>query len=78
GEWGASFVALIVILFAVSSIVANYIYADNNLFFLRLHNAKSIWLLRLATIGLVIAVTLISFPLIWQLADMIRAGMAIT
>ncbi len=33
GEWGASFVALIVILFAFSSIVANYIYAENNLFF---------------------------------------------
>ncbi|EAN7564241.1 amino acid carrier protein, partial [Salmonella enterica subsp. enterica serovar Enteritidis] len=78
GEWGASFVALIVILFAFSSIVANYIYAENNLFFLRLHNAKAIWLLRLATLGMVIAGTLISFPLIWQLADMIMACMAIT
>lgn len=28
GEWGAGFVALIVILFAFSSIVANYIYAE--------------------------------------------------
>lgn len=46
--------------------------------FLRLHNAKAIWLLRLATLGMVIAGTLISFPLIWQLADMIMACMAIT
>lgn len=33
GEWGAGFVALIVVLFAFSSIVANYIYAENNLIF---------------------------------------------
>lgn len=33
GSWGAEFVTLVVILFAFSSIVANYIYAENNLFF---------------------------------------------
>ncbi|ASG56068.1 MAG TPA: sodium:alanine symporter family protein [Salmonella bongori] len=78
GGWGASFVALIVILFAFSSIVANYIYAENNLFFLRLHNARTIWLLRLTTIGMIVAGTHLSFPLIWQLADVIMACMAIT
>lgn len=40
GSWGAEFVTLVVILFAFSSIVANYIYAENNLFFLRLNNLK--------------------------------------
>ncbi|SPX12259.1 putative transport protein [Escherichia coli] len=40
GSWGAEFVTLVVILFAFSSIVANYIYAENNLFFLRLNNPK--------------------------------------
>ncbi|MGQ7790364.1 alanine:cation symporter family protein [Shigella flexneri] len=40
---GAEFVTLVVILFAFSSIVANYIYAENNLFFLRLNNPKAIW-----------------------------------
>ncbi len=43
GTWGAEFVTLVVILFAFSSIVANYIYAENNLFFLRLNNPKAIW-----------------------------------
>ncbi len=33
GSRGAEFVTLVVILFAFSSIVANYIYAENNLFF---------------------------------------------
>jgi AGCS family alanine or glycine:cation symporter len=33
GGWGADFIALIVLLFAFSSIVANYVYAENNLVF---------------------------------------------
>lgn len=75
---GAGFVALIVILFAFSSIVANYIYAENNLIFLKLDNIRVIWLLRIATVCTVIGGTLISFPLVWQLADIIMACMAIT
>ena len=78
GEWGAGFVALIVILFAFSSIVANYIYAENNLVFLKLDNIRVIWLLRIATVSTVIGGTLVSVPLIWQLADIIMACMAIT
>ncbi|CTW15712.1 alanine/glycine:cation symporter family protein [Escherichia coli] len=78
GTWGAEFVTLVVILFAFSSIVANYIYAENNLFFLRLNNPKAIWCLRICTFATVIGGTLLSLPLMWQLADIIMACMAIT
>ncbi len=78
GSWGAEFVTLVVILFAFSSIVANYIYAENNLFFLRLNNPKAIWCLRICTFAMVIGGTLLSLPLMWQLADIIMACMAIT
>lgn len=78
GDWGAAFVAVVMILFAFSSIVANYIYAENNLFFLRLDNVRTVWILRIATCVTVIAGTLLSFPMLWQLADMIMACMAIT
>ena len=78
GSWGAEFVTLVVILFAFSSIVANYIYAENNLFFLRLNNPKAIWCLRICTFATVIGGTLLSFPLMWQLADIIMACMTIT
>jgi AGCS family alanine or glycine:cation symporter len=40
GGWGADFIALIVLLFAFSSIVANYVYAENNLIFLRLDKPR--------------------------------------
>lgn len=78
GDWGAAFVAVIVILFAFSSIVVNYIYAENNLYFLNLDNKRAIWILRIATCSTVVAGTLLSFPLLWQLADIIMACMAIT
>ncbi|EPQ0970252.1 alanine/glycine:cation symporter family protein [Citrobacter farmeri] len=78
GDWGAAFVAVIVILFAFSSIVVNYIYAENNLYFLNLDNKRTIWILRIAACSTVMVGTLLSFPLLWQLADIIMACMAIT
>ena len=78
GGWGAGFVALIVILFAFSSIVVNYIYAENNLIFLHPHACKSRWLLRIGVVLMVVIGSLLSLPLVWQLADVIMALMAIT
>jgi AGCS family alanine or glycine:cation symporter len=78
GGWGAGFVALIVILFAFSSIVVNYIYAENNLIFLHPHACKSRWLLRIGVVLMVLIGSLLSLPLVWQLADVIMALMAIT
>lgn len=78
GFWGAEFVTFVVILFAFSFIVANYIYAENNFFFLRLNNFKAIWCLRICTFATVIGGTLLSLLLMWQLADIIMACMAIT
>jgi AGCS family alanine or glycine:cation symporter len=52
GGWGAGFVAIIVLLFAFSSIVANYIYAENNLIFCVLI-ARYIWALRILTVLMV-------------------------
>lgn len=78
GDWGASFVACIVLLFAFSSIVANYIYAENNLIFLRMDSLRNIWLLRLLTLCMVITGAVVSLPVVWQMADIIMALMAIT
>ncbi|ASV54010.1 MULTISPECIES: alanine/glycine:cation symporter family protein [Lelliottia] len=78
GTWGAGFVSLIVMLFAFSSIVANYIYAENNLIFLRLDSRKTLWFLRIGIAGMVLIGSVMSLPLVWQLADVIMALMAIT
>ena len=78
GSWGAGFVSLIVSLFAFSSIVVNYVYAENNLIFLKLDSRNMLRLLRLGVILMVMAGSLLSMPLVWQLADVIMALMAIT
>ena len=78
GGWGAGFVAVIVLLFAFSSIVANYIYAENNLIFLRFNSPRCIWTLRIITILMVLTGTMMSLPVVWRLADIIMALMAIT
>lgn len=77
GEWGAGFVAFITILFAFTSIVVNCIYAENNLIFLRLHTRRNVWLLRGCTLVMVISGSLMSLTMVWQLADVIMALMAI-
>jgi AGCS family alanine or glycine:cation symporter len=78
GSWGAGFVSVIVILFAFSSIVVNYLYAENNLIFLRRDSRGTLWLLRIGVVLMVMAGSLLSLPLVWQLADVIMALMAIT
>lgn len=78
GGWGSGFVSLILVLFAFSSIVVNYLYAENNLIFLKLDSRAAIGTLRLGVILMVIAGSLLSMPLVWQLADIIMALMAIT
>ncbi|EKS7200212.1 sodium:alanine symporter family protein [Enterobacter ludwigii] len=78
GGWGAGFVSLILLLFAFSSIVVNYLYAENNLIFLKVDSRCMITLLRLGVILMVLAGSLLSMPLVWQLADVFMALMAIT
>lgn len=78
GSWGASFVAVVVLLFAFSSIAANYIYAENNLIYLKMNSPRNIWILRTITLLMVMMGTLLSLPVVWQLADIIMALMAIT
>lgn len=77
GAWGAHFVAIVMMLFAFTSIVANYVYAENNLIFLRWHKPWTVWLLRAATLLMVIMGSQFSLPVVWQMADMIMALMAI-
>ena len=78
GAWGTGFVAGIVLLFAFSSIVVNYIYAENNLIYLKLNSPRNVWILRIVTLLMVMMGTLLSLPVVWQLADIIMALMAIT
>ncbi|HCR3982972.1 TPA: sodium:alanine symporter family protein [Kluyvera ascorbata] len=78
GNWGASFVAIVMVMFAFTSIVANYVYAENNLIFLRCNKPWALWLLRIGTLLMVVIGSQLSLPVVWQMADVIMALMAIT
>lgn len=78
GSWGTGFIALIVMLFAFTSIVANYAYAENNLFFLQQKSPFATVLFRCMALVMVMFGTLSPLPLVWQMADVAMAFMAVT
>lgn len=78
GGWASIFIALIVFLFGFTSIVANYAYAENNLLFLKKKSPSAQVLLRCLALVMVVFGTLSPLPLVWQLADVAMALMALT
>ncbi|OAT29614.1 putative alanine/glycine transport protein [Buttiauxella brennerae ATCC 51605] len=78
GGWGTGFIALIVLLFAFTSIVANYAYAENNLLFLQQKSPFALVLFRCLALVMVMFGTLSPLPLVWQMADVAMAFMAVT
>jgi AGCS family alanine or glycine:cation symporter len=70
GDWGTSFVAIVLFLFAFSSVVANYAYAESNLHFFKLDNRVG----RLAYTSVYLAMVVwganATLKEVWDLADM--------
>ncbi|AIR65160.1 alanine/glycine:cation symporter family protein [Cedecea neteri] len=78
GDWGSGFIVVIVFLFAFTSIMANYTYAENNLLFLNQDSRALKFLLRFMVLTMVMFGTQAALPLVWQLADVAMAIMALT
>lgn len=77
GQWSVGFVAIAVLLFAFSTLLSNYYYGENNLRFLTDSLcARNVY--RLVAAVMVLAGSLLSFGLIWSLADMVMALMTLT
>ncbi|WP_416191554.1 alanine/glycine:cation symporter family protein [Neisseria sp. CCUG12390] len=75
GDWGADFLAIVLFLFAFSTIIGNYAYAESNVQFI-----KSNWLImalfRMGVLGMVYFGAVQSVPLVWDMADMAMGTMA--
>ena len=78
GSWAKYFLAVVILFFAFTSIVANYFYAENCLVFLERNGARGLLLFRLAVLGMVMFGALASLPFVWNLADVSMGLMAIT
>ena len=78
GDWGSGFIVVIVFLFAFTSIMANYTYAKHNLLFLNQDSRRLKCLLCLLVLTMMMFGTLAAMPLVWRLADVAMAIVAIT
>lgn len=77
GGFGSIFIAICVFLFAFSSIVGNYYYGEANIEFL---TNKKIYLIlyRICVSIMVLFGSIVSMDIVWNLADVFMALMAIT
>ncbi|MBH0170320.1 MAG: alanine/glycine:cation symporter family protein [Bacillota bacterium] len=76
GSWGGPFLAIIVMLFAFSSVVGNYYYGESNIEFIST-NKTWLFIYRLAVVAMVGYGAIASLDFVWSLADMFMGLMAI-
>ena len=76
GGVGASFLAVAMFLFAFSTIIGNYAYAEGNVEFIR--SSKLILLVfRLIVLAMVMFGAVASLPMVWDMADFAMGLMAL-
>ncbi|ENU17496.1 alanine/glycine:cation symporter family protein [Acinetobacter lwoffii] len=75
GAWGDDFLALILFLFAYSSIIGNYAYAEGNVQFIN-NNRRVMLIFRIFVLIMVYFGSIASVPLIWNMADLFMGVMA--
>lgn len=76
GDWGSLFMSAAIFLFAFSSIIGNYAYAESNVGFI-FKTKNIITIFRLLVLGMIFFGTIGNLPLIWDMADTSMAFMAI-
>lgn len=76
GGAASAFVAVAIVLFGFTSIIANYYYGESNLGFIKKKRGLTI-VLRLLSSGMVMAGSLASLDLVWGLADITMAMMTL-
>ncbi|HEV2094357.1 MAG TPA: alanine/glycine:cation symporter family protein [Rubrobacter sp.] len=76
GGWSVSFLSFAIFMFAFSSIIANYYYGETNIEFITGSN-RWVSYYRIAVIGLVLFGSVAALELVWALADLFMASMAL-
>ncbi len=77
GSWGSVFVAICILLFAFSSILGNYAYAEGNIKFIK-DNKLFLSAFRLCVGGMVLFGSLTGIGIVWDMADVFMGLMAVT
>ena len=77
GSFGYIFIAVCIFLFAFSSIVGNYYYGESNIEFIFGENKALMVVFRVLVVAMVLFGSLTKVQIVWDLADVIMALMAI-
>ena len=77
GSLGYTFIAICIFLFAFSSIVGNYYYGQSNIEFIFGENKALMAVFRVLVVGMVLFGSLTKVQIVWDLADVMMALMAI-
>jgi AGCS family alanine or glycine:cation symporter len=75
GEFGIHFITFSIVLFAYSSLIGNYYYAESNIKFIK-DNRMLLFVFRLTCLLAIFLGTLSSFDLAWSFADIAMGLMA--
>ncbi|RJT44838.1 alanine/glycine:cation symporter family protein [Rahnella woolbedingensis] len=75
--WSSFILAMLVFSFAFTSIAGNYVYAENNLSFVHSAAPAKLLIFRLLVIAMVFGGCLMQLQMLWKLADIFMALMAI-
>ncbi|MGQ5523018.1 alanine/glycine:cation symporter family protein [Chitinimonas sp. PSY-7] len=76
GSAGAGFMAIVIFMFAFTSILGNYAYAESNMNFI-CENKKVLTIFRLLVLLMVLMGSVSSLPLVWDIADVCMGMMVI-
>ncbi|MGP9495317.1 alanine/glycine:cation symporter family protein [Pseudoalteromonas sp. AOP7-A1-14] len=77
GQGGAIFIAIAILFFAFTSIVANYSYAESNLLFLKHDDKTGLLIFRFLVLAMVMFGALAKVKVVWTLANVSMGFMAI-
>jgi alanine or glycine:cation symporter, AGCS family len=77
GAWGKPFIAVALLFFAFTSILANYYYGETSLLFLNNGNHRAVVPFRIVVLGMVMFGALVNATLIWDMADVAMGVMAL-
>ncbi|MDX2320738.1 MAG: alanine/glycine:cation symporter family protein, partial [Moritella sp.] len=77
GDWGNTFVAIAIMFFAFTSIIANYSYAETSILFLNRDSKVIVWIFRVVVLAMVMFGAVAKSNLIWNMADASMGLMAL-
>lgn len=76
GSWGSTFVAIAILLFAFTSLIANYSYGESNITYI-FKNKLAVNIYRVAVLVMVVVGAVIDLPTVWAFADLSMGMMAV-